>query len=90
MNKTEFYDAVAKAAGVSKVTTASVLSAQKQVIAKMLKKNESIQDTGFGTWSVAKRSARTGRNPSTGKTIKIAACKAPKFKAGKVLKDALK
>ena len=90
MNKTEYYEAVAKLAGESKVTTAKVLSASKQVIVKMLKKNESIQDTGFGTWAVSKRSARTGRNPATGKTIKIAACKAPKFKAGKVLKDALK
>ena len=90
MNKTEFIEAVAKFSGESKVTTAKVWSASKQVIIKALKKNETIQDTGWGTWSVSKRSARNGRNPATGKAIKIAACKAPKFKAGKVLKDALK
>ena len=90
MNKTEFYEAVAKSAGESKVVTAKILAAHNQVIMKMLKKGETVQDTGFGTWSPVKRSARNGRNPATGKTIKIAACKAPKFKAGKVLKDALR
>jgi len=90
MNKTEYRKAVAQTAGVSEVVAAKVLAASQQVIVKKLKKGEMIQDTGWGTWSVAKRSARNGRNPATGKTIKIAACKAPKFKAGKVLKDALK
>ena len=52
--------------------------------------HDSLQLTGWGTFSVAKRAARKGRNPSTGKEIKIAACKTPKFKAGKILKDSLK
>ena len=90
MNKTEYIEAVAKWAGVSKSETAKVVSASLEVITKALKKGDSVQLTGFGTWSVTKRAARNGRNPSTGKTIKIAACKAPKFKAGKVLKDTLK
>ena len=90
MNKTEYIEAVAKWAGVSKAETAKVVSASIEVITKALKKGDSVQLTGFGTWSVTKRAARNGRNPSTGKTIKIAACKAPKFKAGKVLKDTLK
>ena len=90
MNKTEYIEAVAKFAGVSKAEAAKVFSASCEVITKALKKGDSVQWTGFGTWSVAKRSARNGRNPATGKTIKIAACKAPKFKAGKVLKDTLK
>ena len=57
--------------------------------AKKLKKGEKIQLVGFGTFEVTERAARTGKNPQTGKEIKIAACKAPKFKAGKALKDAV-
>ena len=90
MNKTEYIDAVAKFAGVPKTVASKVIGASTEVITKALKKNDSVQLTGFGTWSVSKRPARTGRNPATGKTIKIAACKSPKFKAGKVLKDSLK
>ena len=90
MNKTEYIDAVAKFAGVPKTVAAKVVSASTEVITKALKKNDSVQLTGFGTWSVSKRPARTGRNPATGKAIKIAACKSPKFKAGKELKDSLK
>jgi len=90
MNKTEYIDAVAKLSGFSKAVVSKVFSANTEVIIKTLKKNDSVQWTGFGTWSVSKRSARTGRNPATGKTIKIAACKSPKFKAGKLLKDSLK
>ena len=90
MNKTEYIDAVSKLSGVSKTVVDKVFAANKEVIIKTLKKNDSVQWTGFGTWSVAKRSARTGRNPATGKTIKIAACKTPKFKAGKLLKDSFK
>ena len=57
---------------------------------KILKKNDDkVQLVGFGTFEVSKRAAREGRNPQTGKTMKIAACKAPKFKAGKALKDAI-
>ncbi len=90
MNKTEYVEAVAKTAGVTKVEAAKVVAAEIAVITKALKKGETIQITGFGSYSVAKRAARKGRNPATGKEIKIAASKAPKFKAGKALKDAVK
>lgn len=90
MNKTEYVEAVAKKAGASKAAVAQVLAAEIDVITKALKKGETVQITGFGSYSVAKRSARKGRNPATGKEIKIAACKTPKFKAGKVLKNAVK
>ena len=65
------------------------MKAFTDVVSKSLKKGEKIQLVGFGTFEVSKRSARTGRNPQTGKTMKIAASKAPKFKAGKALKDAV-
>ena len=90
MNKTEYVEAVAKAAGVSKAEAAKVLAAESATITKKIKKGETVQITGFGSYSVAKRAARNGRNPATGKTIKIAACKAPKFKAGALLKKAVK
>lgn len=90
MNKTEFIDAVAKEAEASKVAASQVVNAAIDVITKALKKGDSVQITGFGTFDVAKRAARKGRNPATGKEIKIAASKAPRFKAGKVLKDSVK
>ncbi len=90
MNKTEFVDAVAKTAGVTKTDATKVVAAAIEVVTKSLKKGNSVQITGFGTFDVVKRAARNGRNPATGKTMKIAASKAPKFKAGKVLKDAVK
>lgn len=90
MNKTEFVDAVAKEAEASKVAAAQVVNAAIAVITKALKKGDAVQITGFGTFDVVKRSARKGRNPATGKEIKIAASKAPRFKAGKVLKDSVK
>ena len=90
MNKTEYIDAVAKAAKVSKAAVAAVLAAEAEVLKKALKKGESVQLTGLVTYSVGKRAARNGRNPATGKTIKIAARKVVKIKAGKALKDAVK
>ncbi|MBR2136584.1 MAG: HU family DNA-binding protein [Alphaproteobacteria bacterium] len=90
MNKTEFVDAVAKSAGVTKADTTKVVAAALEVVTKALKKGEAVQITGFGTFDVVKRAARKGRNPATGKEIKIAASKAPRFKAGKVLKDSVK
>ncbi len=90
MNKTEFIAAVAKAAGASKVAVATILATEIEVIEKALKKGDSVQLIGFGTFGVAKRAARTGRNPATGKAIKIAASKTPKFKAGNALKKAVK
>ena len=90
MNKTEYVEAVAKAAGTTKADAAKIIAAGIEVITKSLKKGNSVQITGFGTFDVIKRAARKGRNPATGKEMKIAASKAPKFKAGKVLKDAVK
>lgn len=90
MNKTEFVDAVANEAKASKVATAQVINAAIAVISKSLKKGVAVQITGFGSFDVIKRAARKGRNPATGKEIKIAASKAPRFKAGKALKDAVK
>lgn len=90
MNKTEFVAAVADAAGMTKTQASVAMDAYISVITKSLKKGESVQITGFGTFDVVKRAARMGRNPATKKTIKIAASKSAKFKAGKALKDALK
>ncbi|MCQ2740697.1 MAG: HU family DNA-binding protein [Alphaproteobacteria bacterium] len=90
MNKTEYVEAVAKTAGVTKAEAAKVVAATIEVITKSLKKGDAVQLTGFGTFEVVKRAARKGRNPATGKEIKIAASKAPKFKAGKLLKDSVK
>lgn len=89
MNKTELVAAIAEQADLSKKDAEAALKAFTEVVSKSLKKGEKIQLVGFGTFEVSKRSARTGRNPQTGKTMKIAASKAPKFKAGKALKDAV-
>ena len=90
MNKTEFVEAVAKEAKATKVAANEVVNAVIAVIIKSLKKGEAVQITGFGTFEVTKRAARKGRNPANGKEIKIPASKAPKFKAGAVLKKAVK
>ena len=89
MNKTEFVAAVAEEAKLSKKDAQEAVNAFITVVTKALKKNDKVQLVGFGTFEVAKRAARTGRNPQTGKEMKIKASKAPKFKAGKALKDAL-
>lgn len=90
MNKTEYIENIAKMTGYSKAQASNFVNASIELVTKALKKNDSVQLTGFGTWSVAKRAARNGRNPATGKTLKIAACKTPKFKAGALLKKAVK
>ena len=72
-----------------KKDTEKALKAFIDVVTEELKKEEKVQLVGFGTFEVSKRAAREGRNPQTGKTMKIEACKAPKFKAGKALKDAV-
>ncbi|MBR5407900.1 MAG: HU family DNA-binding protein [Lachnospiraceae bacterium] len=87
MNKTELIAAMAKKADLSKKDTEAALNAFTETIAKTLKKGDKVQLVGFGTFEVTKRAAREGKNPQTGAKIKIAACKAPKFKAGKALKD---
>ena len=87
MNKTELVAAVAEQAGLSKKDAEAALKAFSDVVAGALKKGEKVQLVGFGTFEVSERAAREGRNPRTGKSIKIKACKSPKFKAGKALKD---
>ena len=89
MNKTELTAAIAEQAGISKKDAEKALKAFTDVVADELKKGEKVQLVGFGTFEVTSRAAREGRNPQTGNTMKIAACKAPKFKAGKALKDAV-
>ena len=89
MNKTELVAAVAEQADISKKDAEKVLKAFVDVVTEEMKKGEKVQLVGFGTFEVSERAAREGRNPQTGKTMKIAACKAPKFKAGKALKDAV-
>ena len=89
MNKTELVAAVAEQADISKKDAEKVLKAFVDVVTEEMKKGEKVQLVGFGTFEVSERAARAGRNPQTGKTMKIEACKAPKFKAGKALKDAV-
>ena len=89
MNKTELVAAVAEQADISKKDAEKVLKAFVDVVTEEMKKGEKVQLVGFGTFEVSERAAREGRNPQTGKTMKIEACKAPKFKAGKGLKDAV-
>ena len=89
MNKTEFIAAVAEKAEISKKDSEKALKAFVDVVAEQLKAGDKVQLVGFGTFEVSERAAREGRNPQTGETMTIAACKAPKFKAGKALKDAI-
>ena len=87
MNKTELVAAIADEAGLSKKDAEKALKAFTDVVTEELKKGEKVQLVGFGTFEVSERAAREGRNPQTGAAMKIAAPKAPKFKAGKALKD---
>jgi len=89
MNRMELVAAIAEKTELSKKDAEKALKAFTDVVAEELKKGEKIQLVGFGTFEVSERAAREGRNPQTGKTMMIAASKAPKFKAGKALKDAL-
>ena len=89
MNKTELVAAMADQAGLSKKDAEKALKAFTDVVAEELKKDGKVQLVGFGTFEVSSRAAREGRNPQSGKPMKIAASKAPKFKAGKALKDML-
>ena len=87
MNKTELVAAMAERAEISKKDAEAALKAFTDVVAEERKKGEKIQLVGFGTFEVSERAARTGRNPQTGAEMEIPASKAPKFKAGKALKD---
>lgn len=89
MNKTELVAAIAEKAELSKKDSEKALTAFVDVVTEELQKGEKVQLVGFGTFEVSKRAAREGRNPQTGATMKIEACTAPKFKAGKALKDAV-
>ena len=89
MNKTELVAAMAEKTELSKKDAEKALKAFTDVVAEELKKGEKVQLVGFGTFEVAEREAREGRNTRTGETMTIAASKSPKFKAGKALKDSL-
>lgn len=89
MNKAELIDAIAESADLSKASAGRALDAALDTITNAMKKGDSVTLVGFGTFTVRKRAARSGRNPRTGETIKIKAAKVPAFKPGKALKDAL-
>ena len=87
MNKVDLVSAVAKQAELSKKDAGLAVEAVFDAISEALEKGDKVQLIGFGTFDVSERDAREGRNPRTGETMKIAASKAPRFKAGKALKD---
>lgn len=89
MNKNELVASIAEKTGLKKTEAEKALKAFTDTVSEQLKKGDKIQLVGFGTFEVAERPAREGRNPRTGATMKIKASKAPKFKAGKALKDAV-
>ncbi|MCX8521373.1 MAG: HU family DNA-binding protein [Rhodoferax sp.] len=89
MNKSELIEHIANHADISKADSSRALESIIDAVKSALKKNDSVSLVGFGTFSVSKREARTGRNPRTGAEIKIKAAKVPKFRPGKALKDAL-
>ena len=87
MDKVDLVSAVAKQAELSKKDAGLAVEAVFDAISEALEKGDKVQLIGFGTFDVSERAAREGRNPRTGETMKIAASKAPRFKAGKALKD---
>ena len=89
MNKTELVEFIATQADLSKAKAAEAVDAFVEAVTTSFKKGKDVTLVGFGTFTISKRAARTGRNPQTGATIKIAASKAPKFRPGKSLKDAV-
>ena len=89
MNKNEFVAAIAEKSGLTKKDAEAALNAYTEVVTDALKAGDSVQLIGFGTFEVRERAARQGRNPHTGEIIEIAAAKAPAFKPGKALKDAI-
>jgi DNA-binding protein HU-beta len=89
VNKSELIDQIAKQADISKAAAGRALDATVGAVTTAMKKGGMVTLVGFGTFYVGKRSARSGRNPRTGATIKIRAAKVPKFRAGKALKDAV-
>ncbi|WP_372523882.1 HU family DNA-binding protein [Sulfuricaulis sp.] len=89
VNKTDLIDKVAVTTELNKASATRAVEAVLEIIAGTLREGDTVTLSGFGTFSVSNRSARTGRNPRTGEMIAIPASKAPKFKSGKGLKDAL-
>ena len=87
MNRQELVDAIAAKAGISKAAADAAVKAFIDTVGDELQNGGKVQLVGFGTFETSERAARTGRNPQTGAATKIAACTAPKFKAGKALKD---
>ncbi len=90
MTKAELVDRMAKGSGVTKKAAEFALESALKSIRDSLKRGKKVTLVGFGTFSVAKRSARNGRNPQTGRVIRIPAARVPRFKAGKDLKKAVK
>lgn len=90
MNKGDLIDAISKSAGITKAQSQDAIETMTQSITGALKKGDKVTLVGFGTFSISKRNARVGRNPQTGKAIKIAARKVAKFKAGKELAEKIK
>ncbi len=89
MNKTELVEAIAKETGLTKKDVEATVKAFTETVTKELKKKGKVSLVGFGTFETIKRKARKGKNPQTGEAIKIPASVAPKFKAGKALKEAV-
>ncbi|ENO97337.1 MULTISPECIES: HU family DNA-binding protein [Thauera] len=89
MNKQELVASIAEKAGMTKADAARALDATVAAVTEALRQNETVTLVGFGSFYVGERAARTGRNPRTGKNIKIKAAKVPKFRAGKGLKDSV-
>ena len=87
MNKTELVAAMAEKANVTKKAAEESLNAVLDVVEEAMAKGDKVQLVGFGSFEVRTRAARKGKNPQTGAEMKIPACKAPVFKAGKALKD---
>ncbi len=87
MNKTELVAAVAEKSGLTKKDAEAAIKAFTETVSDQLKKGDKVQLVGFGTFEVTKRAKREGRNPRTGEAMDIPASKAPRFKAGKALKD---
>jgi DNA-binding protein HU-beta len=90
MTKADLVEKMAKDADIAKVAAGKALDSLIDAVTRTLKKGDKLALIGFGTFSVGKRKARTGRNPQTGAAIKIPARKVPRFSAGKTLKDALR
>ena len=89
MTKAEFVGKIAESTGFTKTDADKAVNAFLETVTEALKSGEKVALTGFGSFEVAEREAREGRNPQTGETMQIKASKTPKFKAGKTLKDAV-